>query len=140
MSNKVDYQPSARDSVSGRFSYFKHGETGNLCASSLVCTSNRTLLRSHDYTALVNWTRNLRPNVINQARFQFSPHCTLSFYPELTAKNEREMLAVRVDVPARIERLQIYLTRDPQPSKKLFELDLTGPTAVAPVPLIKVNV
>jgi hypothetical protein len=28
--------------------------------------------------------------------------------------------------PARIERLQIYLTRDPQPSRKLLELELTG--------------
>jgi 2'-5' RNA ligase len=64
-----------------------------------------------------------------QARFQFSPHCTLSFYPTLTPKNERELLAARVDAPARIERLQIYLTRDPQPSKKLFELELTGPAS-----------
>ncbi len=60
------------------------------------------------------------------ARFQFSPHCTLSFYPTLTPQRERELLAVRVDVPARIERLQIYLTRDPQPSRKLLELELTG--------------
>jgi 2'-5' RNA ligase len=62
-----------------------------------------------------------------QARFMFSPHCTLSFYPTLTPKNERELLAVRVDAPARIERLQIYLTRDPQPARKLMELELTGP-------------
>ena len=61
-----------------------------------------------------------------QARFQFSPHCTLSFYPTLTAKSERELLAVRDIEPARIERLQIYLTRDPQPSRKLLELELTG--------------
>lgn len=60
------------------------------------------------------------------ARFQFSPHCTLSFYPTLTPQNERELLAVRLDVPARIERLQIYLTRDPQPARKLLELELTG--------------
>lgn len=61
-----------------------------------------------------------------QARFQFSPHCTLSFYPTLTAQRERELLAVRVEAPARIERLQIYLTRDPQPARKLLELDLRG--------------
>jgi 2'-5' RNA ligase len=60
------------------------------------------------------------------ARFQFSPHCTLSFYPTLTPQRERELLALRVDAPARIERLQIYLTRDPQPARKLLELDLTG--------------
>ncbi len=65
-----------------------------------------------------------------RARFQFSPHCTLSFYPTLTPQHERELLAVRVEVPARIERLQIYLTRDPQPSRKLLELELTGRAVV----------
>lgn len=60
------------------------------------------------------------------ARFMFSPHCTLSFYPTLTPQSERELLAVRVEAPARIERLQIYLTRDPQPARKLLELELTG--------------
>lgn len=60
------------------------------------------------------------------ARFQFSPHCTLSFYPTLTPQKERELLAVRVTAPARIERLQIYLTRDPQPARKLLDLALVG--------------
>jgi 2'-5' RNA ligase len=60
------------------------------------------------------------------ARFLFSPHCTLSFYPTLTPARERELLAVRVAAPARIERLQVYLTRDPQPARKLMELTLTG--------------
>ena len=73
LSTKIDYQISATDMVSGRFTFFKHSETGNECASSPICTSNRTLLRSRDYTTLVNWTRNLRPNLVNQARFQFSP-------------------------------------------------------------------
>ena len=58
------------------------------------------------------------------ARFMFSPHCTLSFYPTLTLTNEREMLALRVDAPCIVERLQVYLTRDPQPSRMLFELGL----------------
>ena len=73
LSNKIDYQPSNRDSISGRFGFYKHSETGNECAGSPICTSNRTLLNSRDYTALINWTRNLRPDLINQARFQFSP-------------------------------------------------------------------
>lgn len=59
-----------------------------------------------------------------RARFQFSPHCTLSFYPTLTPARERELLALRVEAPAVIERLQVYLTRDPQPSKLLFDLPL----------------
>lgn len=61
-----------------------------------------------------------------QARFRFTPHCTLSFYPMLTPAHERELLAIRVNAPAIIERLQVYLTRDPQPSKLLFEIALTG--------------
>ncbi len=65
------------------------------------------------------------------ARFMFSPHCTLSFYPTLTASNEREMLALRVDAPCIVEKLQVYLTRDPQPSRKLLEMELgTGVTSL----------
>lgn len=59
-----------------------------------------------------------------QARFLFSPHCTLSFYPTLTPQRERELLALRVTAPARIETLQVYLTRDPQPSQLLLTLAL----------------
>ncbi len=60
------------------------------------------------------------------ARFMFTPHCTLSFYPTLTPQRERELLALRVNAPCIVNTLHIYLTRDPQPSKKLFELALTG--------------
>jgi 2'-5' RNA ligase len=61
-----------------------------------------------------------------RARFQFSPHCTLSFYPTLTPARERELLALRVEAPAVVERLSVYLTRDPQPSRLLFDVKLTG--------------
>ncbi|WP_353266557.1 2'-5' RNA ligase family protein [Gemmatimonas sp.] len=61
-----------------------------------------------------------------RSRFLFSPHCTLTFYPMLTPQTERELLAVRVTAPAIIDTLQVYLTRDPQPSKLLFTLPLTG--------------
>ncbi len=65
------------------------------------------------------------------ARFMFSPHCTLSFYPTLTPSNERELLALRVDAPCIVEKLQVYLTRDPQPSRKLLEMELgTGATSI----------
>lgn len=60
------------------------------------------------------------------ARFTFSPHCTLSLYPTLTREVERELLAVRILEPARIDRVTMYQTLDPQPSKKLLELRLTG--------------
>lgn len=62
------------------------------------------------------------------ARFLFTPHCTLNFYRTLTRETERELLALRVTAPVLVERLQVYLTRDPQPARKLLELTLTGPT------------
>jgi len=61
-----------------------------------------------------------------RARFTFSPHCTLSLYPTLTRESERELLAFRLQEPAVIDKLTVYQTLDPQPSKKLLELKLTG--------------
>lgn len=61
-----------------------------------------------------------------QARFTFSPHCTLSLYPTLTREVERELLSVRIAEPVIIDRVIMYQTLDPQPSKKLLELKLTG--------------
>lgn len=59
-------------------------------------------------------------------KFTFTPHATLSFYRTLSPDELRALLAVRIDVPARIERLTISYTRDPQPARTLFELALTG--------------
>ena len=61
-----------------------------------------------------------------QARFTFSPHCTLSLYPTLTREVERELLSIRITEPVVIDRVVMYQTLDPQPSKKLLDLDLTG--------------
>lgn len=61
-----------------------------------------------------------------KARFTFTPHCTLSLYPTLTREAERELLAVRIKEPALIDHVTLYHTLDPQPSKKLVELRLTG--------------
>jgi 2'-5' RNA ligase len=61
-----------------------------------------------------------------QARFTFSPHCTLSLYPTLSRETARELLAVRITSPARIDRIAVYQTLDPQPSKKLLELPLVA--------------
>lgn len=60
-----------------------------------------------------------------QARFTFSPHCTLSLYPTLTRDSARELLAMRVRPPAVIDRITVYQTLDPQPSRKLLALGLT---------------
>jgi 2'-5' RNA ligase len=65
------------------------------------------------------------------ARFTFSPHCTLSLYPTLTREAERELLAVRINEPVVIDRLIVYHTMDPQPSKKLLEV-LLGEQNEAP--------
>ena len=61
-----------------------------------------------------------------RARFAFTPHCTLSFYPTLTPARLRGLLSVRVTDPVVVSRLQVYHTMDPQPARKLLDLELTG--------------
>ena len=61
-----------------------------------------------------------------RARYTFSPHCTLSLYQSLDPKSIRELLNTRVPEPFVINAIQLYHTRDPQPSRKLLELPLTG--------------
>jgi 2'-5' RNA ligase len=41
-------------------------------------------------------------------RFTFTPHCTLSFYPELSREKLRELLRVRFDEPVVIDSIQAY--------------------------------
>lgn len=59
-------------------------------------------------------------------RFAFTPHATLSYFPTLDRKRERQLLAERVPEPAIISSLELSLTNDPQPPRKLFELQLEG--------------
>jgi 2'-5' RNA ligase len=61
-----------------------------------------------------------------QARYPFTPHCTLSFYPTITQESLRPMLAVREPEPFTMHTLRVYHTRDPQPPKLLFDLALRG--------------
>jgi 2'-5' RNA ligase len=61
-----------------------------------------------------------------RARYTFSPHATLSLYPTLDAASARELLKVRIPEPFVISAIQLYHTQDPQPSRKLLELPLTG--------------
>lgn len=63
-----------------------------------------------------------------RARYTFSPHCTLSLYPSLDAESIRELLKTRMPEPFVISAIQLYHTRDPQPSRKLLELPLSGGT------------
>lgn len=60
------------------------------------------------------------------ARYPFTPHCTLSFYPTITRESLREMLAVREEGQWTLETLRVYLTRNPQPPKLLFDAKLGG--------------
>jgi 2'-5' RNA ligase len=66
-------------------------------------------------------------------RFAFTPHTTLSFYPTHPPSTLRRLLSIRVEEPAVIARISIQHTMDPQPSRTLFELDLTGEPGVGSV-------
>ena len=61
-----------------------------------------------------------------RARYTFSPHCTLSLYQSLDRQSVRELLKTRITEPFVIDAIQLYHTRDPQPSRKLLELPLLG--------------
>jgi 2'-5' RNA ligase len=64
-------------------------------------------------------------------RFTFTPHVTLSFFRELTAKAARELLALRVDDPLVIDRISAHRTVDITNSTKLLELELQGERSTA---------
>jgi 2'-5' RNA ligase len=60
------------------------------------------------------------------ARYTFSPHATLSLYPTLDTSSTGELLKTRISQPFVIKSIQLYHTRDPQPSRRLLELPLSG--------------
>ncbi|HYV96525.1 MAG TPA: 2'-5' RNA ligase family protein [Gemmatimonadaceae bacterium] len=60
----------------------------------------------------------------HRARYPFTPHCTLTMYPPLSRTRERDLLSIRLSDPLTIARLEVYLTRDPQPARLLLELSL----------------
>lgn len=60
------------------------------------------------------------------ARWPFTPHCTLSFYPTLTPESLRQLLAVREPGEWTLTTLRVYHTRDPQPPRLLFDAPLAG--------------
>ena len=59
-------------------------------------------------------------------RFAFTPHVTLNFYPELSRERARELLAVRIDEPIVINRVQVYRTITLTKTSRILELELTG--------------
>lgn len=59
-------------------------------------------------------------------RFTFTPHCTLSFYPELGREKLRELLRMRFDEPVLIDSIQAYRTVTLTRTRKVLDLTLTG--------------
>lgn len=58
------------------------------------------------------------------ARFTFTPHLTLSFYPELRRDVLRELLRVRFDEPLPIDSIQAYRAIDLTRTRKVLDLRL----------------
>ncbi|HET7630874.1 MAG TPA: 2'-5' RNA ligase family protein [Gemmatimonadaceae bacterium] len=61
-----------------------------------------------------------------RARFTFTPHVTLSFFPEPTPDNLRRMLALRIEEPVVLTRIQVHETLDLTRTRMVLELPLTG--------------
>jgi 2'-5' RNA ligase len=61
-----------------------------------------------------------------QPRFTFSPHLTLSFYPELAQERLRELTRFRVAEPLVIDSIQAYRAVDLTRTVKVLDLPLTG--------------
>lgn len=59
-------------------------------------------------------------------RFTFTPHLTLSFYPELTRQRLRELLRFRVAEPVLIDAIQAYRAVDLTRTKRVLDLPLGG--------------
>lgn len=63
----------------------------------------------------------------HQARYPFTPHCSLTMYPPLSREREQQLLSLRFDAPLRVDRLRVVLTRLPQPARLLFDVELGAP-------------
>lgn len=61
-----------------------------------------------------------------QPRFTFTPHVTLSFYPELAADRLRELTRFRVAEPVVIDSIQVYRATDLTRTTKVLDLPLSG--------------
>ena len=59
-----------------------------------------------------------------QPRFTFTPHVTLSFYPELPSERLRELLRVRFSDPVTIDSIQAYRAVDLTRTQKVLDLPL----------------
>jgi 2'-5' RNA ligase len=65
-------------------------------------------------------------------RFTFTPHLTLSFYPELTRQRLRELLRFRVTEPLLINAIQAYRAVDIIRTTRVLDLPLGRVPSTAP--------
>lgn len=65
-------------------------------------------------------------------RFTFTPHLTLSFYPELTRQRLRELLRFRVPEPLLIDAIQAYRAVDIVRTTRVLDLPLGRVPTTAP--------
>lgn len=75
LSARIDYNISSKDLLSGRFSFFRNDDDAidRIGAGNIVAPSQGTSLYARDYTVVVNWSHNFRPDLINQFRTQLAP-------------------------------------------------------------------
>lgn len=59
-------------------------------------------------------------------KFAFTPHCTVHFFRTMTDEAWRRAQRFRVRAPIRVNRIQAYATREPQPAVLLTEITLRG--------------
>jgi 2'-5' RNA ligase len=64
-------------------------------------------------------------------RFTFTPHCTLSFYPQLSRDALRELLRSRINEPVVIDSIQAYRAIDLTRTQKVLDLKLSGTSSAA---------
>jgi 2'-5' RNA ligase len=60
-------------------------------------------------------------------KFAFTPHCTVHFFRTMTDETWARARRFRVRGAIRVDRLQAYATREPQPATLLCETVLRGP-------------
>jgi 2'-5' RNA ligase len=59
-------------------------------------------------------------------KFAFTPHCTLHFFRTMSDEAWRRAQRFRVRSAIRVERIQAYATREPQPATLLCHVELRG--------------
>jgi len=59
-------------------------------------------------------------------RFAFTPHCTLSFYPELPREKLRDLLSIRIEDPVTIDCIAAFKAVTLTRAEKILELPLSS--------------